>query len=146
MTPLDRALSFAEMDAVTVFICQHLNLNVTRLLDEALDEHATVLECCGCFGRRAFEGVSEVAFGSNDAHAATAAAGCCLDDDRKTNLASNLDRFFFGGDRFRASRRNRQAGGLHCATRFNLVAHQVDNIRTRPDELDVASFADFREV
>jgi hypothetical protein len=41
---LDRALALAEVDDVAVLVGQHLDLDVARLLDELLDEHAVVAE------------------------------------------------------------------------------------------------------
>src|SRR5215469_5242949 len=41
---LDRAFALAEMDHVTVLVAEHLDLDVTRALNEFLDEYATVPE------------------------------------------------------------------------------------------------------
>ncbi len=41
---LDRALALAEMDDVAVLVAEHLNLDMARLLDIFLDEHAVVAE------------------------------------------------------------------------------------------------------
>ena len=41
---LDRAFALAEMDDVAVLVAKHLDLDVARLLDIFLDEHAVVAE------------------------------------------------------------------------------------------------------
>src|SRR5690349_20598527 len=44
VAPLDRALALAEMDDVTMLIAEHLDLDMARLLDIFLDEHAIIAE------------------------------------------------------------------------------------------------------
>ncbi len=41
---LDRAFALAQVDDVAVLVAQHLDLDVARVLDELLDEHAVVAE------------------------------------------------------------------------------------------------------
>ena len=42
--PLHRAFALAEVDDVAVLVAEHLDLDVPRALDEALDEHPVVAE------------------------------------------------------------------------------------------------------
>src|SRR6202142_3439260 len=41
---LDRTFALAEIDDVAVLVAQHLNLDMARIGDEFLDEHAVVAE------------------------------------------------------------------------------------------------------
>src|SRR5258708_32736626 len=95
MSPLDRALTLSEIDALAKLIGQHLNLNVPATLNEPFDISVAVLEGCGCFIRSHLEGVSELCFRAHDAHPPAPAAGRSLYDHRKTNFARHLDGFFF---------------------------------------------------
>src|SRR6267143_228673 len=146
MSPLDRALTLSEIDALAILIGQHLNLNVPGTFNEPFDIDVAVLEGRGCFIRSHLEGVSELCFRAHDAHTPAAPAGRSFYDHRKTNFARHLDRFFFRVQRFRAARNNRDAGRLHGAPGLNLVAHQLNDLRPRADELDIAGLADLGKV
>src|SRR6202012_978931 len=93
------------------------------------------------------DGIGQVGLGTHDAHAATAAAAGRFDDDRVTDLTGDTD-VLVGVVAQRATRAGhaRHAGGLHGADRFDLVAHQADDVGGGPDE-DETGFPDlFREV
>ena len=53
MAALDGALALKERSHVAVFVGQHLELDVARLLDELLHVELAVAECIGSFGGRA---------------------------------------------------------------------------------------------
>src|SRR5262249_47399571 len=95
---------------------------------------------------RGLHGVRQLGRRPHDAHAAAAAAGRRLDDDRIPDLFRELQRFLFVVERAVAAWQNRHARLLHHAPRARLVAHQADDLRVRPDELDVAGLADFGEI
>src|SRR5919201_2894836 len=78
---LDRALAFAESD-----VAEQLDLDVVRPLDVALAEHAIVAERRLRLAARRRERVVELAGRTYDAHAAPAAAGRGLDDEREADL------------------------------------------------------------
>ena len=44
VAPLDRAFALAEMDDVAVLVAEHLDFDMARRLDEALDQDAVVAE------------------------------------------------------------------------------------------------------
>src|SRR6185369_11940253 len=50
VTTLNRALTLAEMDALAILIRQHLDLDVSRLLDVLLDVNTAVIERRRSFG------------------------------------------------------------------------------------------------
>src|ERR1043165_5212476 len=87
MSPLNRALTLTEMDALAKLISQHLNLNMPWPLDVLLDVNTTVVESCRSLCRRRFECFAQLLFGPNDAHSAAATACGSLDDNGITTLA-----------------------------------------------------------
>jgi hypothetical protein len=72
---LDGTLSLAEMNTVTVFIRQHLNLNMSRVLNVTFDVNAAVLKSRCCFSGRGLKCLAEIAFRVNDSHATSTTAG-----------------------------------------------------------------------
>src|SRR3546814_7279054 len=92
------------------------------------------------------DGVAQVCLGAHHAHAAAAAAAGGLDDHRIADLAGNLD---VGVDvlaqRAAGAGHARHAGGLHCADRLDLVAHQADHLGGGTDE-DEAGLLDLRSA
>ena len=52
MAALQAALALAEMDDVAVCVGQHLDLDVPRIADEALDQQRVVTERTACFAAR----------------------------------------------------------------------------------------------
>ncbi len=87
---LDRAFALAEIDDVAVLVAQHLDLDVARIGDEFLDEHAVVAE--GGFRLRLGAGEAFLHFGFavGDAHALAAAAGGGLDHHRVADFVGDL--------------------------------------------------------
>ena len=142
MPSLDRAFAFAQMDHVSVFIGQHLYLNVSRPLDISFDINRAVLKRVQRLGLGEFQIAVKFAFLTHNTHSASAAAGRCLDDQRKTDLESDLSCFFGRFDRVGAAGQDRHAGRRHCTSCLDLVAHHGDHIRPRTDEFDIAVFAD----
>ena len=146
MPPLNRAFALSQINAFAVFVGQNLNLNVARSIDKMFKVNVSVLECGGRFCRSHFECRSEFAFRSHDAHATPTAAGRSFDDYGKADLARDLQSFFLRFERLRAAGDDWHAGLLHRATRRNLLAHQLNHVRSWADEFYVAGFADFGEV
>src|SRR5712691_10298587 len=146
MPPLNRTLALAEINTLAVLIGEHLNLDVARMIDKALDVDVAVLECGCCFLRSRFQRLAHLTFRTHDAHAAPAAAGGSLDDHGETDLARNGERFSLRLQCFRTTGNNGNAGLLHLAPRFNFIAHQLNDVRARADEFDVAGFNYLCEV
>src|SRR3954466_2913893 len=146
MSSLDGALAFTKMNTVAVFIGEHLDFDMSWFFDEAFDEDAAVFECSLCFRRCSFKSASQLFLLVYYPHATAATTGGCFDNHGETNFANDLQRFTFRGNRFRTARCDRHARSLHRATRFDLVTHQANDLRSWPNELDVAGFADFSEV
>src|SRR5690349_5095873 len=146
MTALNGTLALAEVNTLAELVREHLDLDVSRLLDVTFDIDAAIIECGRGFGRSRFQRFAEFSFGTHDAHAAAAAAGRSFNDQRKTDLPREFQTFFFGSDCVRTAGHDRQPSFVHHAARFDLVAHHANHVRGWTDELDVARLADLGEV
>ena len=82
MAPLHGAVAVAEIDGVAVLVGQHLDLHVTRILEELLQVNRGIAESGLRLRAGHAHGVEQRRFGMHHAHAATAAAAGGLDDHR----------------------------------------------------------------
>ncbi len=146
MPPLDRALALKQRDHIAVLIGQHLELDVPRLLNELLHVELAVAECVRRLGKRRMKQIGQILGVAHNPHAAPAAAGLGLQDDRIANLSGPLARLFGRRQNPVRSRQNRHLGLLHCLARFFFFAHQPRHFRRRPNELDIRRAAHFGEV
>jgi hypothetical protein len=89
VAPLDRAFPLAEVDAVAMAIGQHLDLDMARLGDEFLDEHAVVAETRRRLVLRRLEALAHLVLGPRDAHPLAAAARAGLQHHRVADLAGD---------------------------------------------------------
>ena len=134
VAPLDGAFALAQVDDVAVAVGQHLDLDVARLLDVALDEHAGVVEgllrllAAGGQGRLHVLGLAD------DAHALAAAAGGRLEQDRVAHLLGDLQGLGLVPDGLDVSGDDRHAGILGQLLAGDLVAHHVHRLHRRADE------------
>ena len=129
-----------------VLVAEDLELDVARRLDVLLDVDVAHAERRFRLALRGLDRVRQLARRAHDPHAAAAAAGGRLDDDRIADLLGDLERLLLALDRAVAARQDRHAGLLHHPARPRLVAHQADHLRVGTDEPDVAGLADFREI
>ena len=133
---LDRALALAEVEDVAVLVAEHLDLDVARVLDELLDEHAIVAEAR--LGLRA--GEPETLLGLlgvvGDAHALAAAAGRGLDHDGIADLGGDLHGLLGVADLAQVPRHGRDLGLGGRLLALDLVAHGGDGARVGADEDD----------
>src|SRR4051794_9894044 len=79
MAALQRALALAKVDHVAILIAEHLNLDVTRAVDQFLDVHFPALKGPLGLARGVTEGAFEIRFRVDAAHALSTSAGCGLD-------------------------------------------------------------------
>ena len=142
---LDGAFALAEIDDVAVLVAQHLDLDVARVLDELLDEHAIVAEAR--LGLRA--GETEAFLGLlgvvGDAHALAAAAGRGLDHDGIADLGGDLHGMLGVGDLAEVARHGRDLGLGRRLLALDLVAHGGDGARVGADEDDAGLLQRDRE-
>ncbi len=79
---LQRTVALAQMDGVAFAVAEHLDLDVARLCQIFLEVDAVVAEGCLRLRARRLDGAVEVFGRVGHLHAAAAAAGCRLDQDR----------------------------------------------------------------
>src|SRR5947209_19277553 len=96
MTALNRALTLAQVYAVAVFICEHLNLYVTWTFYVTLKIEVAVFESGLCFSRSRFKRRPKLFFRANDSHSASASARRSFHYDRITYLNRHNLCFLFG--------------------------------------------------
>ena len=88
---LDRAVPLAEVDHVAVRVGEHLDLDVARVLEVALDVDRRVREVLLALPRRRLEGTLGVVRLADELHALAAAARRGLDDQRVPDLLAERD-------------------------------------------------------
>ena len=126
MAPLDRAVARAENgDAARV--PEELCLDMARPLEVPLAEHRAVAECRLRLALRGCERVVQLGRRANDAHASSASAGGCLDEERIADL---------GG---RALRHGGDAGLARDALRCELVATEPERAGDGPTQVSPAA-------
>ena len=133
---LDRAFALAEMDDVAVLVAEHLNLDMARLLDIFLDEHAVVAEARLGLRLRRVEAFLHLFAAIGDAHALAAAAGRRLDHHRIADLVGDLGRLLGVLDHAEMAGHGRDLRLGGELLRLDLVAHRLDGLDVRADEND----------
>ena len=132
---LDGAVALEEVHDVALGVGQDLDLDVARAQDGLLEEHGGVPERGVGFAHGGLQGLRERFAGVHAAHAAPAAAGNGLGEDREADLVR-------GGDQFVQVLRGLAglehgntglAGGLEGG---DLVARKFQDLRRRADERD----------
>src|SRR5689334_160521 len=98
MAALQRTVAFAEMDGVAFAVAEHLDLDVTRLLKVTLEVNRVVAECRLRFGAGGRKRGRKLVRAARHFHAAPAATGSCLYEERKADLLADLHRFGIRAD------------------------------------------------
>jgi hypothetical protein len=138
---LDRAFAFAEIDHITMLVAEHLDLDMTRVFDEFLDENPVVPKRCFGFGLGKSEPFGDLFGRIGDPHSLAAAAGGSLDHHRVADRVGNLYGMFAVLDHAEKARHGRNVGLRGRLLGFNLVAHRGNRVRIGTDE-DDASFCE----
>ena len=143
---LDRALALAEGAHVAVRVGHDLHLDMPRGRDVALEEDRRVAEGGGRLRARDAHRILQLVNLLDDADAAPAAAGGCLDQQREADPLGLGARVFevLRVDLFGAGD-DGHAGGLHQPPRLHLVAHCAHCRGGRADEGDAGRLAGFGE-
>ncbi len=89
MPALQRAIALAQMHRIALPVAQHLDFNMPRHHQIFLDIDFFIAEGRLGFGLRRAQGIFHLGIIAGNLHAAPAAAGRCLDDDRIADLAGN---------------------------------------------------------
>src|SRR5260221_14605942 len=146
MPALQRALSFSQVDEVTVPVANDLYFDVARFLDHLLDIDFTVVKRALSFAGCIADGGLEVAFSLNAPHSLAAAARGRLQQHWIAKVSREFSRLVDIGGRFFAARNNRDIGGLCDQPSRGLRTQAPDRIGRRPNENDTGRFARCREI
>ena len=146
MAALDGAVALAQVDDVPVTVRQDLEFDVVRPLDVFLDEDAAVAESGLRFARRGVHVDAQLLVGPDDAQPAPASAGAGLDHHRVADAFRERDSVLRARHALLGARHDRHAGLLRQVARLDLVAHQMDGLRGRPDEGDAGRLAQMGEA
>src|SRR5215472_9765435 len=146
MAPLNGALPLAKVDDRPVLIGDDLNLDVARLLDVSLDVKVAAAEACqrlrGGDGKCSRNG----GWAAHDLHPSPAAPVRRLEDDRKTDLARHPFRLFWISHQSVRAFKQRQSRLACGVARADFISHQLQHLRARTDEADLASLTDLGEL
>ena len=134
------------MHDVAMAIGHDLKFNVVRIDDELFQIHLIVSKCFLRLMTRAMESGFKARFIMRSAHPASAAAGGRFNHHRVTELLCDFHRLVLCLNDSIAAGRYRHAGFACSRTSSVLVAHGLHRTRGRPDELDIAAFADLHEM
>ncbi len=135
MAALQRAVAVIQVDGIALAVGQHLNLDVTRLLEELLHVHGAVAEGRVGLGAGHGDRGDQVGFGVHHAHATSAAAGGGLDDHRVADAPGGGQQLaFIVAQRPVGAWHRGHAGLLHRFDGADLVAHQANGLGARADE------------
>ncbi len=134
------------MDRGAPPVAEHLDLDVARLLEIFFDVDGLVAEGRFGLGPGGGEGVRQLGLAARDLHAAPAAPGRRLDQDRVAYAGGNAFRLSLVGNAALGARHARYAEALGRALRLDLVAHDADVLRLRADEGDAVIIQDVGEA
>src|SRR5437867_93378 len=134
VSTLDRALALPQVDDAALSVGQHLDLDVPRLRQVALQIDGAVAERPRRLAPRDSERALELRLRADDAHALPAPAQRRLDHEGIADLAGRRAQRIVTGHRLERSRNRRDAQPARDPARRRLVAQRADRSRRRPDE------------
>ena len=147
MATLHRAIPFAEVHGIAMFVGEHLKFDMARVLEEFLHVNLVVAESRQGLGLCNGNRIAERRFAVHNAHASAAAASRRLDDDGVAEVACEPGaRRDILAEWSARARNARHAGGLHRLDCRYLVAHEPDRLGPRTDELESALLDTFCEI
>ena len=146
VTSLHRAVALEQVHDVAFLVAEDLHLDVTRTLDEALDEHGAVTERGLGLGGRPEERVLELVGAANHSHAATTTALGGLDHQREADFFGESPGVFDVGYRVGRTGNDRDLGGLGHATPLGLVTEVAQHLGRRSHEHDARVGAGLSQV
>ena len=141
VSPLHRAVALEQIDAIAERVGEHLDLDVPRLRQVRLDQHAVVAEARLRLAQARRERGIEIGAAFDDAHSLPTTAGRRLDQHRVSDRvgfamkmrAVLVDAVIAGNER--------HVGVAHQPFRFRLRSHRGDRIGRRTDERDARRMA-----
>ena len=144
MAALQRAIALAKVDRMALTVAKHLHFDMARIVEKFFKIDGIVAEGRLGLAARHAERRGEFVSRTRDFHAAAAASGRRLDDDRIADLLGDPQRFVGVNRPVRA----RHAGNtefLCGALGLDLVAHQPDVLSARANEFDLVLGENFGE-
>src|SRR5262245_23844701 len=123
---LQRAVALAQMDGTAVAVAQHLDFDVARMREIFLEIKRVVAERGLGLRARGRQRCNELLRPLRHLHAAPAAAGRGLEENRKAEAMRERYRLLVGRQAAVRSRHHRHAEALGRTSGFDLVAHQAD--------------------
>ena len=136
---LDRALALAEVDDVAVRVGEHLDLDVARLLEVALEKDRVVAERALRGALRGVERGAQLLLVAGDAHADATAARARLDEHRVADAPRRRRRFRRCRRAHPLPGHDRHARVAHALARGHLLAHRRHRVGRRADEDDAVA-------
>ena len=143
---LDRALALAQVDDVAEQVAQDLHLNVPGLQQVLLHVDRVVGERSPGLGAGGVVHVGHLFRRVHHPHAAAAAAGAGLDDDRIADALAPHEGLFHGLHQPVAAGHERHPRRQHGGLGPGLVAHGADDLGVGADEDHPAGLAHVHEV
>src|SRR5207237_421482 len=95
VSPLKRTVAFIKVDAVAKRVGNDLDLDMARIGDEFLDQHAVIAKGCLGFAPAACKSLGKIRSSIDPPHALSAAACHRLDHDRIADLIGCLRELAF---------------------------------------------------
>ena len=134
MPSLDGALAITQVHHVAVSVAEHLDFDVSRLIEVPLQVHRVITEGCERFTLSGLEGPLYVGLGLDHAHAFSAATRGSLEQHRESQLNSGGGCLFGARDRLRQAWHDGDAGLRHSPPRLGLVSHRRYGLGRGPHE------------
>src|SRR5882757_7265153 len=146
MAALDGTFALAQMNDFAVLIAQNLKFNVSRIFNEALGVNVGRAKGLLRLAARRFVRGQKFFLLAHHAHAATAAAGNRLHNQREAYFRGFFGQLFFALDRAIAPWNRWQTRAFHFTARAILFAHHFNYFRSRANKRNFRGFADFGEI
>ncbi len=134
------------MNDVATHVTEDLELDVMRGFDELFDVNAGVTESLFGFTARCVITLYQRNIVVRHAHTTTATASDGFNHHRVANAFRNSERFLLVLDGPVGTGRRWHTGTFGKCAAGRFVLERIHRARTRPDETDIATFANVREV
>src|SRR4029077_7503452 len=146
MRALQRAVALAEMDNLALTIADQLYFDMARTIEITFEIDRIIRERGLRLPLRQWQDAPQFAGIMGKLHAATAAAGCRLQQHRIADFPCRRFGLADGPNGARRAWHYRDAEPLRFGLRAHLVAHQSDVLRGRADEDKAMLFDRFGEI
>jgi hypothetical protein len=138
---LDRALALEQVHQAAVAVAGELHLDVARRADQLFEQHPVVAEAGQGLGAGQRQGRGKFSRVGDAAHAAPAAAGTGLDQQRKADAFRGRDQRRVGLVGLVIAGHHRHPGRYRDGLGGDLRAHGADRFAVRADESDAGVLA-----